>query len=246
MSFWSTLGRIALGAGGAALAPLTGGASLAATLEAAGIGGGITAASSLFGKSKGGSTPSNTDINSLIQDISSQSKQSRESGRSALDQGFKTMDPGLKYLAGLLSGDRGQLTAATAPEAKTILDQYDSARKAVSELGPRGGNKGQEISESYFKQADAMTRLLETIRPGAAKELAGLGLDISKLGLEELQLGEDDLTRILDALSGIRGQNLQSYGALGQGIGNIIAALIGKMGSTGGSAKSGGNETFSF
>lgn len=234
--------------GGVVGAPFTGGASLA--LTGAGINGLVGDFSKKNSGTASSSSPSPSSqayIDSLIKQSSAKSDTLSAAGSSDKTKGAAALDPSMAYLMKILSNDSNAVGEASAPANATILSQYDTARRAVADLPGRGGAKGEKIAESYFSQASDMTRTLETIRPDAAKQLSAMGLDLSKLGLSEEELSQSGLLDIIRSLTSAntakRGQNLQTYSDLGNGIGKIISSLLlggGNKGGGGGSDPFGG------
>lgn len=159
-------------------------------------------------------------------------------GRETYAGGLKTFEQPLSYWSKLLSGDPRAMTEAIAPEAGMIVSQYDAARRAVSTQAPRGGARSTTLAELPFRQATDINTLLQSLRPEAAKQVTSIADLLSKYGLAETGLGQSQLAMAIQGLLTRRGQNVQEseaqqrmIGDLGQGIGAIIAALIGQSGS---------------
>jgi hypothetical protein len=225
MSIWKKL----LGLGSLVAAPFTFGLS--------------AAAAPFLLKGDGGSDApkeEKVDLDTLTRkqsDISSrfltEGADTAKAGEGLVDEGVGGLDKSLKYLLPLIGGDKAAVTSTLAPEYDTILKQYDTARRTISETGPRGGAKGEAIAESTFGQADAMSRLLQVIRREAASEVARVsGMKISAgegragRGLAKEGLGLQSLDQAIAALTAKRGQNLQTYGDIGQGVGSIVASIL--------------------
>ena len=227
MSIWKKL----LGIGSIVAAPFTGGLSLA----------GAPLLFSGGGKSKDGdSEEEDVSLDSLTRKQSSistkllgEGSEASKEGESLVDEGVGGLDKSLKYLLPLIGGDKSAVTSTLAPEYDTILKQYDTARRTISETGPRGGAKGEAIAESTFAQADAMSRLLQVIRREASSEVARVsGMKVSagesraNRGVAKESLGLQSLDNVIASLTAKRGQNLQTYGDIGQGIGSVVASLL--------------------
>jgi len=167
-----------------------------------------------------------SDLDSLVGKQSSLSSKFLGEGSNLAGRGEESIDKSLRYLMPLLGGDKTAVTSTLAPEYDTILQQYDTARKTASETGPRGGAKGEAIAESTFKQADALSRLLQVVRREAASEVTRIGESRANRGVAKEGLGIQSLDNVIASLTAKRGQNLQTYGDIGQGIGSVVASLL--------------------
>lgn len=91
------------------------------------------------------------------------------------------IDPAVGYWQRLLSGSRGEMVSAAAPEISAIGEGYRGAFKSLAELSPRSGGRTALISELPFRQARDITSLLQRARPEAAENLASAGTNLASL-----------------------------------------------------------------
>lgn len=229
-SLWKILGGI----GAIAASPFTGGASLAPGI------GLLTSGAFDKGKPKDPASGDPTDLNYLTGKQSrisdsflTEGASTAKEGEGLVDEGVGGLDKSLNFLLPLLGGDKARVTETLAPEYDTILKQYDTARRTALETGPRGGAKGEAVAESTFAQTDAMSRLLQVIRREAASQVASIsgakvsaGESRANRGVAKESLGLQSLDNVIASLTAKRGQNLQTYGDIGQGVGSVLASLI--------------------
>jgi len=208
MGFWSKL----LGIGAAVAAPFTGGTSLAFLPGLLGAGSAISGA--LEGRGKGGSGGSSLPggtIGGMIPggnmfpEQQARIKQMQDYGTEDVASSRKALDPALGYYGKLLSGDRGAAMEAVAPEVGTILGQYDTARKAVSQNAPMGGGRTRALASLPFQKLGAVQNLLFGARRDAAEKSASLGLNLGQQATSRLGAG-------LNAYDSMLGRQLSAAG----------------------------------
>lgn len=154
---------------------------------------------------------------------------------SLSSQGQESIAPAQQYFKGLLSSNPSELMAATAPERGRVIDQYDAARQATAEFGPRGGGTNSAVAASRTQQASQLGDILATGKREAATASSSLGTTLAGLGMTAKQLQSADLNTILNSIltrEGFdiekRGQNAQAIGAIGEGIGSILGGYLAK------------------
>jgi hypothetical protein len=172
-------------------------------------------------------------------------------GRGTTQQGKDTIGPALDFWMKLLSGDPAAQANAIAPTARTIVSQYDAAKKAALTTAPRGGARSGVLAEMPFKKAGDIGTLIQQLQPKAAGEvsdigkfLSQLGITESGLGLTQSGLGLQSLAATLQGLLGRRGQNIQENATTMQmlaGFGEAIGKIVSMGMAGGGGGKSGGN-----
>jgi len=162
------------------------------------------------------------------------------SGQQTTQQGKDAMGPALDFWMKLLSGDQAAQANAVAPTARTIVSQYDTAKKAALTMAPRGGARSGALAELPFKKAADIGTLIQQLQPEAAKQTTEIGRLLATLGISESGLGLQSLAQTLQGLLSRRGQNIDENAALmkmiasfGEGIGKLVALGI----PTGGSKK---------
>ena len=147
-------------------------------------------------------------------------------GIGSLEAGGKLLAQPAKYYSDILSGDRQKMLEAEAPEVSNIMSAYNAARRSGSEFTPRGGGRVQALEEAPYKEAGAVTSLLQQARPEAAKEITSIAKNLQNLGLSEEFLGSE-------AFQAVMGYNLQQqktrnelWSSIGQSAGGVLAAAI--------------------
>ena len=202
-----------------------------------GIGAGIGGLLGLFtGKkkdpaadaAKGG--PNDADITKLLQEHAA--KMSGQAGELE-GQGGDTLAPVMEYFQKLLSGDPGMMMEATRPERGRVIDQYDTARRAVSQFAPRGGGSNSAIAGSFVQEAQQLGDVTSTARREAVGQASQLGATLKGLGLSADDLATKDLNSIISTVMANkqldltkRGQNMAMVGELGQGLGTLLGMYL--------------------
>lgn len=145
----------------------------------------------------------------------------------------EALRPVLDYFGKIMSGDPQALLDATKSQRGRVIDQYDAARQAIGNFGPRGGGSAAAIGESRFAEANALSDITSDAQNNAASTLAGLGPQLAGLGLSADQLASSDLGAVIQAVlaqKGIditqRGQNLDALTGIGEAIGSIIGLVM--------------------
>ena len=138
------------------------------------------------------------------------------------------------YDTSLLSGNRDTTLAAVQPQVSSILAQYDVTKQANATLNPRGGGRAETDAQLPYKAAGDVQKLLQTVRPEAAKNLTQVSTEQGLLGQQEQQIANQDVTSSLNYLLGKdyytlskKEANSQAGGLFGQGIGSILGGLLG-------------------
>lgn len=146
-------------------------------IGAAMIGGGASIGSSLLGAklSKANPTPAEQNVLNLQAQGMRQGQGLANAiapqGQSLIGMGSAGYQPVLNYWSSLLSGNRGQMTSAMAPEIQRIGEGYQTAGQTSAALMPRGGPSASFLSELPFQQQRDVSSLLQTARPAAAQGL---------------------------------------------------------------------------
>lgn len=159
--------------------------------------------------------------------------------------GMEQLRPVLEIFRQLAGGDPEALADATRPERSRVIDQYDTARKTISEFGPRGGGTNALLGQSQFDQASELSNITALARRNALDTSANLGTTLSGLGLTADQLASADLNTIIQAIlsrQGLktqeRGQNSALAGGIAEGLGTLLGLFLTKGSSAGSGASS--------
>lgn len=173
------------------------------------------------------------DLNSILQNLSASSVSSKNQAKDFEGLSAETLGPVLKYFKTLIGGDEGALMSATTPERARVIDQYDTARKAISEFGPRGGGTNATLAGSRFQEASDLAGITSQARTNAVSGAANLGMGLTQAGLSSEQLANQDLGAILSGILGKesldvqkRGQNAGVLGSFGEALGSIFSMFL--------------------
>lgn len=226
MSKWGWATRI----GGFAAAPFTFGLSIPASNIAANAIERKQASNDGPGGSSGGKNPEDA-VSAMLQ----QSSQNlRGIGTDLSSQGTDALGPVLTYLKGVLGDNPSAVMDATRPERARVIDQYDTARKAISQFGPRGGGLTSSLAESNISEGETLAGITSAARKDAAGQAASLGTTLTGLGLSAQQLASMDLSEVIKAVlarEGFdvakRGQNMEALAGIGEAVGTVLAAKYG-------------------
>lgn len=161
-------------------------------------------------------------------------------GIGNLSAGAQTLQQPLNYYSGILSGDRQQALETVAPEVNTILGQYDTAKKAVSEYAPRGGGTATTMANAPYALSGQITNLLNTVRPQAAQATTGIGQFLDTLGTTQTGQSEGLINANVLAQLAKTGQQSQYAGLLGGALGGILPSLLGLIPHAGTPGATGG------
>ncbi len=226
MSIWSTIGKV----GGIAAAPFTGGASLWGSLA---LGAGGAAAGYGLSKAFGGSKDDGNPEDDFTSLLTKQSQGLQSQGTELAGQGGQTIQPLIQYLQGIFGSNPSGVLDATKSQRGRVIDQYDAARKALAEFGPRGGGTTSASANSYTSEANALNEITSDAQSEARGLTAQLGTQLTGLGLSAEQLASQDLESVIRTILGResldtekRGQNLAALSGLGEALGSIIGAKI--------------------
>lgn len=201
--------------------------------------------SRLFGGG-GKPKPANDDDQEFSKALSGLTESSaalRAKGDEFDAAGMDSLRPVLQIFKQLVEGDPEALAAATQPERARVIDQYDTARRTISEFGPRGGGTNTLLGQSQFDQASELSNIIALARRNALDTSANLGTTLSGLGLTADQLASADLNTIIQAIlaqKGLktqeRGQSAALAGGLAEGLGTLLGLFLTKGQSAGGAA----------
>lgn len=144
-----------------------------------------------------------------------------------LPQAKESLEPAANFWRGLLSGDRNAIMRAIAPEASTVLSQYDTARKTMAELAPRGGGRAESMAEMEWQKAGDLNRLIQRARPEAARELTAIGAQQAGVGENLLSMAGGSFGQQLNYLLAKGDQSARQYGQLGYSLGRLLNVILG-------------------
>jgi len=140
--------------------------------------------------------PKSTDIKGPTAEAYSAARNLQAQGAATQAQGAEALGPTLRYLSAIQSGDPSQILAATMPERRRVLDQYDTARQAV-QFQPRGGGTSAAMTELNAREASDLAMLAPEARRGALQLGAQLGTSLTGQGLTTQAAATSDLGTLL-------------------------------------------------
>jgi len=229
-----------------AAAPFTGGATLpyaySATIGAAGKTATNKGGGGGDGKGDGDGQPESP----MLQQLGESSQNLQKQGNQFSSQGQDALGPLLQRMQALLGENPAALMDATRQERGRVIDQYDTARRAISQFGPRGGGTTSALADSRFAQAELLADITSSAKNDAMGMAGSLGVQLSGLGLSAQQLASADIETVIRAIlarEGLnvqeRGQNMQMWGSLGETAGNLFGIWATRDGGVWGSKPTG-------
>lgn len=185
-------------------------------------------------------------LNNYLQQTGSNTFQSGQgilgSALPGFAQASQTAQPAADYWSAILSGDPQKVSAAIAPSASAINNQYAAAQRGIQTTSPRGGFSAGLTAALPFERAGQVGNLAAGLQPMAAQQLpqiaglqGSLASSLGQLGLGQSGLGSNLLNLVSQNQLGVRGQDVGEHGQmlglagqLGQGFENMIGSLFGK------------------
>jgi hypothetical protein len=203
-----------------------------------GIGAGIGGLIGLF-KGGGSKKPkAEDDPNDPTNMLSRFGQQKMQTGEDLIGDGSDAMRSVLSYYKDLTGNDPAALLQATAPQRGRVMDQYDTARKAISSFSPRGGAGASIGAQSYLSEASDLSDVTNEARTDAFAQQGQIGQNLLGLGLSSQQLASADFDTVLRAILtreghdvSKRGQNMDAWGGIGEAAGSILADIFLKRGA---------------
>jgi len=187
----------------------------------------------LFGGGKKKKPKASDDPASAL--LSERAKMLQGRADVALDEGLTDLGQASDYFSDLLGSDPAALMEATKAERGKVIDQYDTARQAITEFGPKGGGTTSALAQSRIAQANQLSDLMATGRREAAQGIADIGQVIAGVGLTQEQIASADLNSVLDAALTReghditkRGQTMGAWGDVGELAGTVLGGVFGR------------------
>jgi len=161
-------------------------------------------------------------------------------GAGLADEATSALAPLLKQLQKLISGDEGATNEAIQPQARAIIENYNTARRSLAEFAPRGGGSASASAESRFKEAGDISSLRSQVRTSAISELSQVAGQELSAGTALEETGLSGLVNLVQEAIQSKGQNAGLWGKIGAGVGGLIGFMVaGPVGAAAG-AKLGG------
>jgi hypothetical protein len=143
-------------------------------------------------------------------------------GQSIAGQGQAALAPVLKYLQAVAGGDPAAINAETAPERAKVLDQYDTARKAI-QFAPRGGGQASATIGAGAKAASDITSLTAAAHRQGVTDLGNLGKNLLDTGVTEQHNAASELNSVLQAYDKAKQERAATNTGLGSAIGSALS-----------------------
>jgi hypothetical protein len=146
-------------------------------------------------------------------------------GLGAADKatGSAALAPVLAYLKAIAGGDPTAIQEATAPQRAKIIDQYDTAKKAITQQ-PRGGGQASAALSLEGKKASDLATTASSARTAGVQQLGSLGESIFNTGAQEQTSG---LESALKAFQGLSQDKQKTNAGFGAAIGAALPFIFG-------------------
>ena len=177
------------------------------------------------------------NLDPLLKTLQDQADSTKAKSQALAGQGQEALGPVLEYFKKLVGGDQQELLAATRPERARVIDQYDTARKTISQFGGRGGGANAALAGSQFSEANELSNITAMARTNAANSSAQIGETLTGLGLSADQLATADLNSVVSAILNKKyldvtksGQKAQLAGGITEGLGTLLGLYLTRKG----------------
>jgi hypothetical protein len=150
--------------------------------------------------------------------------------QNLFDLGQPSTQQPMNYWSSILSGNRGQMTSAMAPEASRIGEGYRAAGQASAALNPRGGPSTNFLAEQPYQQQRDISTLFQQARPQAAQQLAGSGSNLLANAINALYGSTAAGRDVLNFEQQRRDRDREAGGAIGKTIYDIFYPAQGQGG----------------
>jgi len=151
-----------------------------------------------------------------------------------LPSAFAALQQPLNYYGTLASGNPSAISQLLAPDVSNISSQYTQAQKATNEFAARGGGSTAANEENQFQEASQVAGLFTGARQTGVQGLTSIAQLLGQLSLGALGGGTSAATGASNTAASTVGQlqtqqqlQQQTEASVGQGLGTIIALLVG-------------------
>lgn len=176
---------------------------------------------SLFGGG-GGQTKQQKQLTGVETDIA---KYGLSQAKSTIPAATSGLESSLNFFQTLLSGDRNAIAALESPDIMNTEQQYTAARTTADEFSPRGGGATAASEESRFSEASDIAKLFTSARATGAAGVSQISEMLANLGLGELGASTTAANQGFQNIETSKENQQQQQGALGAGIGSLVALL---------------------
>jgi len=167
-----------------------------------------------------------TDISRAIGDLQNSSTRLQGTAKETGAQGSTLLNPAIDYLKAIVGGDRQAIMAATMPERRRVIDQYDAAKKSIAEFAPRGGGTAGAVATLNANQAGDLAQVGAQARTQGVNTAGQLGASLKSLGVGAEGLASQNLNTILQTYIQKGQQQGQSAASLGEGLASLVATIF--------------------
>lgn len=161
-------------------------------------------------------------LKGLMKDVEGSAATNKSNALAFGKEGSALTTPISKYLQDVIGGDRQTLLQATMPERRRVIDQYDTAKKSLTEFAPRGGGMAGALSEVNAAQASDLAEIGGKARTEGMDAAARLGVQLRQMGLSSQQLASMDLNTLIQTVMKRSEQSQETMMGLGESLGSII------------------------
>jgi hypothetical protein len=141
-------------------------------------------------------------------------------------QGASVLNPALEYLRKVVSGDRQELLAATMPERRRVIDQYDAAKKATAEFAPRGGGTAGAMADLNARQAGDLAATTALARREGVESSVRTGSALEGLSVNANEAEAQNLNQLLNTYMAKAEREGQSAADFGMGLASILGMVL--------------------
>lgn len=157
--------------------------------------------------------------------LSALADQLTKAGADLTGDGKQALLPVLQHLIALTGADPAALFQATQPERSRVMDQYDTARKAIQFL-PRGGGQASATMDAGAKEASDISTIIANARNGAFGQLGTLGSGLLTTGLNTSASGGYAQQAAGNAYGQLSKQEDDQLGGFGSMLGTAISTAL--------------------
>lgn len=147
-----------------------------------------------------------------------------QQGGALVGAGKDALAPVFSQLMKLLSGDENSVNQAVQPRARGVVDQYDAARKAVSQFTPRGGGQANALTQSRFSEASDIAGLKSNAINSATQELGQLGTSLLNSGVQQQEASLSSLMGLISQAQQSKGSSREMWQNIGLTAGKLVAS----------------------
>lgn len=193
-----------------------------------GGGGSESTYSQLLNESAAGSRQRSPEELKHLENVSELARNLGAQGQNLYNVGSPAYAKAMGYYNQILSGDKGAVTQAIAPEAEMLAEFGNAQQKSIETSGLRGGARDTALAETGRSSAGQIAGLIPQARKDAAAAAAGHGLAGAQAGAGIQQGAANTYSGLLGSAQESRqfGADLQAKIAFGMRSGDLEAAKL--------------------